>query len=162
MHSARQPYNLTNIWRWKRHRSITSGTRQCTRGINAWVCAPWMGAPISCYSLLVARAPLQGAHPYLLLAGGIRYAQTAGYWAETPSASFLPSGWCEHGSRKSVKVKSVWEKLQCAFHVANTVVRRDVSLRRLQIKHLFGDFAVQETPQWDVSTQGTACKKAFD
>ena len=36
-----------------------------------------MGAPTRCYSLLVARAPLQGAHPYLLLAGGIRYAQTA-------------------------------------------------------------------------------------
>ncbi len=42
------------------------------------------------------------------------------------------------------------------------VQRRDVSLRRLPIKYLFGDFAVQETPQWDVSTQGTACKQAFD
>ena len=137
-----------------------TSTRQCTRGIHVWVCAPWMGAPTLCYSILVARAPLQGAHSCLVRAGGIRYAQTAGYWAETPSASFLPSGWCEQGSRKSVKVESVWKKLHYAFHVTNTAVRRDVPLRCLQINYLFGDFAVQETTQWDVSTVGALCKQA--
>ena len=35
-----------------------------------------MGTPTRSYSLLVARAPLQGAHSYLVCAGGIRYVQT--------------------------------------------------------------------------------------
>jgi hypothetical protein len=82
--------------------------------ISVWACAPWMGAQTLCYSILVARAPLQGAHTCLVRTGGIRYAQTC-YWAETPSASFLPSGWCEQGSRKSVKVWEVCVRINKTF-----------------------------------------------
>ena len=35
-----------------------------------------MSAPARCYSLLITQAPLQGAHSYLVCAGGIRSAQT--------------------------------------------------------------------------------------
>ena len=52
-----------------------------------------MGAPTRCYSLLVARAPLQGAHTYLAVPGVFATLKPPGYQAETPSASFLPSGW---------------------------------------------------------------------
>ena len=44
-------------------------------------------------------------------------------------------------SRKSVKV---WEQLRCACHVANTAVRRDVSLRRLPINYIFRGYVAHE------------------
>ena len=74
-----------------------TSTLQCTRRIHAWVSAPRVGAPTLCYSLFVARAPR-----------GIRFAQMPRYRAETPSTSFLPSGWCEHVRKSLCKsVKSV-------------------------------------------------------
>ena len=104
------------IWRWRRHRSITPSALTCTRGIHVWACAPWMGAPTRCKSLLVAGAPFQGAHTCLVRTGGIRFAQTAGYWAETPSASFLPSRWCEQRSQESVKFNQLIFNLSTWLH----------------------------------------------